>query len=460
QATATITVAPVDDTSPEPDETVELTLAVDPAYQTAAPPGDTATVTIVDNDLPSQLDALASSENTAEGTIVSGDLNSTHASDGTAEEIREIRTGGKPASRISSLQHYWSFDVPAGDEVTFHVEAHHTQNAEGDDFVFAYSSDGVSYTDMLMVTKTVDDGRSQSYTLPPDVSGSVTVRVTDLDRTEGAGELDAVIIDHMFIRVIGSGPFVPAVTVVASDALASEAGDTGTFVVTRSGSTAGELTVAYDVAGSATNSVDYQTLSGVVVIPDGVASATMTVVPLDDPSEEGDETVTVTLAVAPAYTVANPASATVTIADDDGAEEEAVGETTFNGTATGSFVATAASDNIYESITEELYAGGRRTRLEHHWTFDLGGASSWTFFVEAHHDDPVEDFEFSYSVDGTTWTPMILVSKSVDDDMYQTVAIPDSLSGPVTVRVTDTDRSRNESNPGTIRIDDLHFVPT
>ena len=75
----------------------------------------------------------------------------------------------------------------------------------------------------------------------------------------------------------------PAVTVLASDPYAAEANlDPGAFTVTRTGSTATALTVSYTVGGSATNGVDYQTLSGTVLIPAGEASATITVLPIDD----------------------------------------------------------------------------------------------------------------------------------------------------------------------------------
>jgi YVTN family beta-propeller protein/parallel beta-helix repeat protein len=111
---------------------------------------------------------------------------------------------------------------------------------------------------------------------------------------------------------------VPVVTVSATDPTATEAGlTTGQFTVTRSGSTAADLTVQYTVGGSATPTSDYAALSGSVTILAGSSTATITVTPVDDTDAEGDETVVATLGADAAYAVGAPASATVTITSDD-----------------------------------------------------------------------------------------------------------------------------------------------
>ncbi len=115
-------------------------------------------------------------------------------------------------------------------------------------------------------------------------------------------------------------PNLPIVTIVASDPYAAEAHrDPGTFIVSRTGSTASSLTVAYSIGGTATNGTDYQMLSGVVTIPKGAGSAKVTVKPYDDTQPEGSETVVLTLSATTAYTPGSPANATVTIADNDSA---------------------------------------------------------------------------------------------------------------------------------------------
>ncbi|HET6426983.1 MAG TPA: Calx-beta domain-containing protein, partial [Phycisphaerae bacterium] len=86
----------------------------------------------------------------------------------------------------------------------------------------------------------------------------------------------------------------------------------------------GDLTVSYSVAGTASVGDYSETLSGSVVIPDGQASATITITPVDDGDVEGDETVTLTLAAGSGYTVGSPSSDTVTIADNDQSVEPTV----------------------------------------------------------------------------------------------------------------------------------------
>src|SRR5205823_12394461 len=74
----------------------------------------------------------------------------------------------------------------------------------------------------------------------------------------------------------------PTLSLTASDSSAAEAGaNTGTFKVTRSGSTASSLLVNYTIAGSATNGVDYNTIASSVTIPAGSASASIAITPQD-----------------------------------------------------------------------------------------------------------------------------------------------------------------------------------
>jgi autotransporter-associated beta strand protein len=97
----------------------------------------------------------------------------------------------------------------------------------------------------------------------------------------------------------------------------SEAGPVaGTFYLSRTG-TVGALDVSYTLSGTATNGVDYATLSGVVTIPDTQAGVNLVMTPLDDAVFEGSETVTLTVTAAAGYQVDRPASATYVIADNE-----------------------------------------------------------------------------------------------------------------------------------------------
>jgi hypothetical protein len=145
---------------------------------------DTATLEITVNPAaggPS--DDYANGDLIVSGTV-SGTYTATQASDNSYESITEIESGS----------------------VLFYVEAYHSANSEGDDFIFAYSTDNVNFTDMVTVTKTTDDNVAQSFVLPNTLSGTVYVRVTDTDSSQGNKALDTVYIDEMYIRSDGAPP--------------------------------------------------------------------------------------------------------------------------------------------------------------------------------------------------------------------------------------------------------------
>jgi hypothetical protein len=124
--------------------------------------------------------------------------------------------------------------------------------------------------------------------------------------------------------IADAAPAAPAgVTVVASDSSASESGGTGTFTVTRGGSTAAALTVRYSISGTATPGTDYQWLSGAwqntsgtVTIPVGASTTTINVLPYADGLAESSETIIVTITPDASYPVGSPSSATVYLSNN------------------------------------------------------------------------------------------------------------------------------------------------
>lgn len=144
-------------------------------------------------------DNIADSDIAVSGTV-SGSYIDTRTSNNVYEAITEIESGGSPSNRYSYLEHKWTIDVIGNEIITFYVEARHTANTEGDDFIFAYSTDNSNYTDMVTVTKTSDDNTCQSYVLPSATSGTVYIRVKDTNRTAGKRVLDTIYVDHIYIR--------------------------------------------------------------------------------------------------------------------------------------------------------------------------------------------------------------------------------------------------------------------
>jgi uncharacterized protein YjiK len=123
---------------------------------------------------------------------------------------------------------------------------------------------------------------------------------------------------------VGAGA-TPVVGVTATDALASETGsDPGVFHFSRSGSTTSALTVIYTIAtgaGQATAADYTPALTGSQVIPAGAASVDVTITPVDDTLVEGTETLVLTLSDTGSYDVGPAASATITIQDNDTANQ-------------------------------------------------------------------------------------------------------------------------------------------
>ncbi|MBO0721915.1 MAG: SdiA-regulated domain-containing protein, partial [Blastocatellia bacterium] len=112
----------------------------------------------------------------------------------------------------------------------------------------------------------------------------------------------------------------PIVNIMATDANATETGnDTGTFRVSRTGSTVGSLNVLYSIAtgpGQATSADYTPTLTGTVTIPAGEQFVDITITPTPDNLVEGNETLTLTLGDSGSYDVGANRTATVTIADN------------------------------------------------------------------------------------------------------------------------------------------------
>ncbi|MBK9386862.1 MAG: S8 family serine peptidase [Planctomycetes bacterium] len=141
----------------------------------------------------------ASAETTVAGGR-SGTFASTIGSDNVYESLTEVLSAGSSSRRYSYLEHRWTVNVAGGTNPVFFVEAHRTANSEGDNFVFAYSTDGVNFTTMLTVTKTADDNTAQSFALPTGLTGTVTIRVQDADRTRRRTVLDTLYVDDLYLR--------------------------------------------------------------------------------------------------------------------------------------------------------------------------------------------------------------------------------------------------------------------
>jgi hypothetical protein len=114
---------------------------------------------------------------------------------------------------------------------------------------------------------------------------------------------------------------VPVVTIQATVPTANWAGGAGVFSVLRSGNPAPALNVYYSIGGTASNGVDYQTISQWVQLAAGVLSNAIVIQPIYH-GQTNAETVTLGLCSSPLmspmatpvnYIIGSPSNATVTI---------------------------------------------------------------------------------------------------------------------------------------------------
>lgn len=132
----------------------------------------------------------------------------------------------------------------------------------------------------------------------------------------------------------------------------------------------------------------------------------------------------------------------------------ATGESAGFGTVLGGYETTWAPDDVVQTLSEELWAGGSRTRLEHTWTVTVPSEGAQLFGLVAETDGS-ESFVFECSVDGSSWSVVQAVGASVSG----TVQFPCSTaSGSVLIRLTDTDRAKGDSVLSSITIDWLYLT--
>ena len=129
---------------------------------------------------------------------VSGSYVNTIYSDNAYEEITEAT---KNNGAFSQLQHKWQFDITGPQKATFYLRAHHTENSEGDHFIFSYKPSGTKvYIEMIEVKGTTPDDTYQTFQFPDNLTGTVTIQVKDTNRERSNRKLDTLYIEHMAIQ--------------------------------------------------------------------------------------------------------------------------------------------------------------------------------------------------------------------------------------------------------------------
>lgn len=138
----------------------------------------------------------------------------------------------------------------------------------------------------------------------------------------------------------------------------------------------------------------------------------------------------------------------------------ATGESFFEGSVSGTFSATWNVDGSEQTIVEETTGGKpsrRKSRLEHHWSFDLPSSLATTFHLAASlNGSGSDDFAFELSDDGgSSWIPLAVVTAS--SPFEQMALLPPGISGAVELRVIDTNRTAGETALDSIHVDAVTF---
>ncbi len=154
--------------------------------------------------------------------VVDGGFTNTRERDGIYQAITEVSSGGKPSRRFSTLEHQWTLTT-ASSNATLVVDAYKTASADNDNFLFSYSTDGSNFTPAFVVSNTENTGISQRLVLG-SVSGTLTVKVEDTDRSEGNNaHFDTVFIDYIAIESSGAPPANNAPSWLADPVATSDA---------------------------------------------------------------------------------------------------------------------------------------------------------------------------------------------------------------------------------------------
>lgn len=325
-ASASILVTPLEDFVSDGDKTVVATITSSEWYKIGSP--SSATVTIVDSDLPSVTIAATVSSVLEKGSTAA-EFVVTRTGLLTSALVVNYATGGTATSGVDYTAPSGSVTIPAGStSATISVMPLWDQLYDGDK------------TLVLTVI-----GNSL-YDVGSPASASATIVDED----------------------------IPTVTITASVSTVDElASASGAFLVTHSGITTKPLTVNYTVGGTAKNGEDYTYLSGTVTIEAGFSSATILVKPIEDSVADDEESVVVTLASSSLYLIGTPDTATVTIFEP-GLPTLSVAATTaiaVEATTSGQFTVSRTKKTT-EALTVPYTVGGTAVAGTHYTA--LGGS--------------------------------------------------------------------------------------
>jgi hypothetical protein len=129
---------------------------------------------------------------------VDGSHVATHAPDGAVQTITEAQ-GGKGRNRYSGMEHRWIFEVADPGAWTLQMQAQTAGFSGGDGVTLAYSLNGKKWTKLGALG-------TEPYPLDGFTSGTLQVRVTDVDRTSGVQSNGTLAVDYLAITETTAQP--------------------------------------------------------------------------------------------------------------------------------------------------------------------------------------------------------------------------------------------------------------
>ncbi|WP_308410780.1 beta strand repeat-containing protein, partial [Cylindrospermopsis raciborskii] len=318
-STATVTVDPTADTTPESDETVIFTLASGTGYTIGTTSGVTGTITNDDTQVTLTVSPSSVAEDGTPNLVYTftrtGPTTNTLAVNYT---IGGTATNGSDYNNIDT-----SVTFAAGSSTaTVTVDPTADTTPESDETVIFTLGSGTGYT--------------------IGTTSGVTGTITN-DDTQ--------------------------VTLTVSPSSVAEDGTTNlVYTFTHTGPTTNTLAVNYTIGGTATNGSDYNNIGTSVTFAAGSSTATVTVDPTADTTPESDETVIFTLGSGTGYTIGTTSGVTGTITNDDLGDNQQITSTSNRLRATPS--ATLTVPLLYNTSNSNNSLNGIGIRL-HYDSSDL-----------------------------------------------------------------------------------------
>jgi hypothetical protein len=268
-----------DDPSFEGDETLQVTLSSPKNVTTAEQP-------VLGSNTPGTL------------TIVDDDVPTFHFSDATPDFFENVGNA--------------TITVNRGGDTSIPATVHY---ATSDGTAIA----GTDYTATSGDLSFAAGQTSREFTVPvaDDSTGGEPNRTVNLTLTQGTDTVDTAV-----LSILDDDPGTPSAQLSSATYSADESAGNASVTVTLNHAAAGDVSVNIatgDAADDATAGSDYTAVNQAVTIHAGDTSKVVPIAIANDSDPEDDETFTVKLSSPSGVVIGAPATATVTILDDDSA---------------------------------------------------------------------------------------------------------------------------------------------